>query len=220
MRASTISPFSRTGSARTRLRRYWPSPRRIRNSSVTGSPLAADAVGPVAGVLLALYPSAIFFVERFQSIYRIEAEARTRALTAACERAETFLRTWQETLPFGRPLAWRIGRQILNWGESTFIQNGLNAILAANANRAGVPGAEVSIWIREQTIACGRRHIGRRQRSCKRLRFARVHDHIFTRQQKQQGLVDPGHGDRIRLVSECLEEVPDFLYLAKRPSKS
>lgn len=44
---------------------------------------------------------------------------------------------------FGRPLAWRIGRQILNWGESTFIQNGLNAILAANANRAGVPGAEL-----------------------------------------------------------------------------
>lgn len=44
---------------------------------------------------------------------------------------------------FGRPLAWRLGRQILNWGESTFIQNGLNAILAANANRAGVPGAEL-----------------------------------------------------------------------------
>ncbi len=44
---------------------------------------------------------------------------------------------------FGRPLAWRIGRQVLNWGESTFIQNGLNAILAANANRAGVPGADL-----------------------------------------------------------------------------
>lgn len=44
---------------------------------------------------------------------------------------------------FGRQLAWRVGRQILNWGESTFIQNGLNAILAANANRAGVPGAEL-----------------------------------------------------------------------------
>lgn len=44
---------------------------------------------------------------------------------------------------FGRPVAWRIGRQILNWGESTFIPNGLNAILAANANRAGVPGAEL-----------------------------------------------------------------------------
>jgi hypothetical protein len=44
---------------------------------------------------------------------------------------------------FGRPLAWRVGRQVLNWGESTFIQNGLNAILAANANRAGVPGADL-----------------------------------------------------------------------------
>jgi hypothetical protein len=26
-------------------------------------------------------------------------------LLAACYRAETFLRTWRETLPFGRPLA-------------------------------------------------------------------------------------------------------------------
>lgn len=43
----------------------------------------------------------------------------------------------------GRSLAWRVGRQVLNWGESTFIQNGLNAILAANANRAGVPGADL-----------------------------------------------------------------------------
>jgi hypothetical protein len=42
-----------------------------------------------------------------------------------------------------RNLSWRIGRQILNWGESTFILNGLNAILAANANRAGAPGAEL-----------------------------------------------------------------------------
>lgn len=44
---------------------------------------------------------------------------------------------------FDRTLSWRLGRQIVNWGESTFIQNGLNAIIAANANRAGVPGAEL-----------------------------------------------------------------------------
>lgn len=42
-----------------------------------------------------------------------------------------------------RNLSWRIGRQVINWGESTFIQNGLNAILSANAARAGVPGAEL-----------------------------------------------------------------------------
>ena len=42
-----------------------------------------------------------------------------------------------------RSLSWKLGRQIINWGESTFIQNGLNAIVAANANRAGVPGAEL-----------------------------------------------------------------------------
>lgn len=44
---------------------------------------------------------------------------------------------------FGRFISWKLGRQIINWGESTFIQNGLNAIVAANANRAGVPGAEL-----------------------------------------------------------------------------
>lgn len=42
-----------------------------------------------------------------------------------------------------RTISWKLGRQIINWGESTFIQNGLNAIVAANANRAGAPGAEL-----------------------------------------------------------------------------
>jgi transposase len=37
---------------------------------------------PFVQALEARDPSAIFFVERFQSIYRVEAEARTRALTA------------------------------------------------------------------------------------------------------------------------------------------
>lgn len=38
---------------------------------------------PFVQALEARDPSAIFFVERFQSIYRVEAEARSRALTAA-----------------------------------------------------------------------------------------------------------------------------------------
>lgn len=38
----------------------------------------------------------------------------------------------------------KIGRQTINWGESTLILNGLNSILAFDANRARGPGAELS----------------------------------------------------------------------------
>ena len=56
---------------------------------------------------------------------------------------------------FGRTLAWRIGKQVINWGESTLVQNGINSILSANANRARSSGFEVeeviipssNIWI-------------------------------------------------------------------------
>lgn len=42
-----------------------------------------------------------------------------------------------------RYVAYRVGRQVLNWGESLFIQNGLNSILSVNANRLRMPGFEV-----------------------------------------------------------------------------
>ena len=38
----------------------------------------------------------------------------------------------------------KIGKQTINWGESTLILNGLNSILAFDANRARGPGAELS----------------------------------------------------------------------------
>ncbi len=44
---------------------------------------------------------------------------------------------------FGKPLNFRIGKQVVNWGESTFIFNGINSIVAANANRARGPGARL-----------------------------------------------------------------------------
>lgn len=43
---------------------------------------------------------------------------------------------------FDRNVAFKIGRQVLNWGESTFVLNGINSIIPINANRA-FPGAEV-----------------------------------------------------------------------------
>ncbi|WP_295686461.1 DUF1302 domain-containing protein [uncultured Nevskia sp.] len=38
----------------------------------------------------------------------------------------------------------KVGRQILNWGESTFIQNGLNSLVSFDANRLITPGFELN----------------------------------------------------------------------------
>lgn len=44
---------------------------------------------------------------------------------------------------FGRLLSVRVGRQAINWGEATLVQNGLNSLLALNANRLRNPGFEL-----------------------------------------------------------------------------
>ncbi|MES2489577.1 MAG: DUF1302 domain-containing protein [Pseudomonadota bacterium] len=43
-----------------------------------------------------------------------------------------------------RTFSFKIGRQVLNWGESTFVLNGINSMVAFNANRARVSGFELS----------------------------------------------------------------------------
>lgn len=43
----------------------------------------------------------------------------------------------------GRPMAVRFGKQVVSWGESTFIQNGINAINPIDVARIRTPGAEV-----------------------------------------------------------------------------
>lgn len=42
-----------------------------------------------------------------------------------------------------RSVAVRVGRQVVNWGENTLVQNGLNSLLALDANRVRVPGFEL-----------------------------------------------------------------------------
>ncbi|MCS3902338.1 hypothetical protein J2T55_000334 [Methylohalomonas lacus] len=42
-----------------------------------------------------------------------------------------------------RPAELRIGEQVVNWGESTFIQNGINAINPFDVSKLRVPGAEL-----------------------------------------------------------------------------
>ncbi len=44
----------------------------------------------------------------------------------------------------GRTLSYKVGRQILNWGESTLVQNGLNSLVAADANQLRVPGYDIN----------------------------------------------------------------------------
>ena len=41
------------------------------------------------------------------------------------------------------PVNFRLGRQVLSWGESTFIQNGINAVNPVDVSALRVPGAEL-----------------------------------------------------------------------------
>lgn len=41
------------------------------------------------------------------------------------------------------PVNLRLGRQVLNWGESTFIQNGINAINPVDVSKLRLPGSEL-----------------------------------------------------------------------------
>ena len=45
--------------------------------------------------------------------------------------------------PGGIPLDLRLGNQVLNWGESTFIPNGINVINPIDVSRIRTPGAEL-----------------------------------------------------------------------------
>ena len=45
--------------------------------------------------------------------------------------------------PFGKNLRVRVGRQVISWGESTFIQNGLNVINPVDVSKLRIPGSEL-----------------------------------------------------------------------------
>ena len=46
-------------------------------------------------------------------------------------------------LPFSVPVNIRLGNQVLSWGESTFIQNGINVINPIDVKKFRVPGSEL-----------------------------------------------------------------------------
>lgn len=45
---------------------------------------------------------------------------------------------------FDHDLSFKVGKQIVNWGESTLVFNGLNSIVPLDADKARLPGAELS----------------------------------------------------------------------------
>lgn len=46
-------------------------------------------------------------------------------------------------LPLARPINIRLGNQVINWGESTFIQNGINVINPIDVTKFRIPGSEL-----------------------------------------------------------------------------
>ncbi len=57
---------------------------------------------------------------------------------------------WQFPLGGGRRGEIRVGRQVLNWGESTFIQGGLSVINSVDLSALRVPGSELREAFRPQ----------------------------------------------------------------------
>ncbi len=45
---------------------------------------------------------------------------------------------------FGHGLSAKVGKQVVNWGESTLVLNGLNSLVSLDANKARLPGSEIS----------------------------------------------------------------------------
>ncbi len=50
---------------------------------------------------------------------------------------------WGENNPGGHFLNWRLGQQVVSWGESTFIQGGINVINPVDVSKLRVAGAEL-----------------------------------------------------------------------------
>ena len=52
-----------------------------------------------------------------------------------------------------RQFAFKIGRQVINWGESTFVLHGINSLLTFNQNKQRVPGFEIEELLRPAAMA-------------------------------------------------------------------
>ena len=85
---------------------------------------------------------------RFTGFYDFENSDQDFLSKEADERVGSDLRlldlyVWGEHEVGDRFLNWRLGRQVVSWGESTFIQGGLNVINPVDVSRLRVAGAEL-----------------------------------------------------------------------------
>jgi hypothetical protein len=85
---------------------------------------------------------------RFLGFYDFENEGKEFLPKAAEDRVEKDLRlldlyVWGDHAIGDRFLNWRLGRQVVSWGESTFIQGGINVINPVDVSRLRVAGAEL-----------------------------------------------------------------------------
>ena len=89
---------------------------------------------------------------RFRGFYDMENEDEDRARTPLSEaaldrvgtRADILDAFFYSQFDLGkRPAEFRLGEQVLSWGESTFIQGGINTINPVDVAAIRVPGAEL-----------------------------------------------------------------------------
>ena len=85
---------------------------------------------------------------RFMGFYDFENTDQDFLSEAADERVGKDIRlldlyVWAEHEVGDRFLNWRLGRQVVSWGESTFIQGGINVINPVDVSRLRVAGAEL-----------------------------------------------------------------------------
>ena len=85
---------------------------------------------------------------RFMGFYDFENEGKEFLPQAAEDRVEKDLRlldlyVWGNHEVGDRFLSWRLGSQVVSWGESTFIQGGINVINPVDVSRLRVAGAEL-----------------------------------------------------------------------------
>lgn len=92
---------------------------------------------------------AFFRGNAFYDYINKERDRERRPLTSAAmdrvgSRADILdAYLWQNFDLGDVPVNFRLGRQVLNWGESTFIQNGINAINPADVSKLRLPGSEL-----------------------------------------------------------------------------
>ena len=98
----------------------------------------------------------------YDTINEDEDRERTPLTSAAMDRVGSRFDmldayVWHNFEIGGNPVNFRVGRQVLNWGESTFIQNGISAINPVDVSKLRLPGSELRdaflpVWMASASI--------------------------------------------------------------------